>query len=492
MTTASTPSKDAGPGDVTTPDSAGMESPPSNWDDELMDPDNSPSRPGVGVRRVNNVPVAIVAAALAVFALVVAYVAVGRAHERAAETDSDTVRGARDVASEITRGYEAGEVPRLEEPGPAREPPPAALYKEGPEPGRAELPDGFPAPPPLPPSGDGRLKPPQSSDKAAGALGRDASGRAGPEGEDAMAGLRMEMLQKALGAKTTVDVIPLGGEASSSAGADGGGRRYAERLREMQEAGLLPGGSAATTASSEPTDAYAEFGASGDEDRWALGAQMEAPRGRYELRAGAVIPATMLSGINSDLPGQITAIVAQDVRDTAIGRHVLIPQTSRLVGTYGSDVKYGQERVLVAWQRIVFPDGKALDIGAMPGADGAGYAGFKDLVNNHRFRLFANAILMSGIMAGIASTQPEPGDRGSSFSGALSEALGQQLGQLTEEMIRKEMDVSPTIEIRPGYRFNVQVTKDLTFNGPYVPFDYDRSISSTDQEFRVRYERSAP
>jgi type IV secretion system protein VirB10 len=114
-------------------------------------------------------------------------------------------------------------------------------------------------------------------------------------------------------------------------------------------------------------------------------------------------------GINSDLPGQIMAQVAQNVYDTPTGKHLLIPQGSRLVGSYSSDVAYGQSRVLVAWQRIVFPDGKAMDIGTMPGADSAGYAGFNDQVNNHYLRLFGSAFLMSGVTP--ASPQPRPEQR---------------------------------------------------------------------------------
>src|SRR5262249_1151087 len=159
---------------------------------------------------------------------------------------------------------------------------------------------------------------------------------------------------------------------------------YLSKLRQLQTAGLIPMGTPASGEQQKKRDSsYAQFAGNKDEDRWALGSRLQAPGSPYELRAGAVIPATLQTGINSDLPGQITAIVAQGVGDGATGRHVLIPQASRLVGTYGADVQFGQERVLVAWQRIVWPDGKALDIGAMPGADGAGHAGFKDQVDNH-------------------------------------------------------------------------------------------------------------
>jgi len=168
--------------------------------------------------------------------------------------------------------------------------------------------------------------------------------------------------------------------------------------------------------------------------------------------------------------------VSENVYDTPTGRYLLIPQGSRLVGSYSSDVAYGQHRVLVAWQRIVFPDGKAMDLGAMPGADSAGYAGFSDKINNYYFRTFASAILMSGIIAGASLSQPNSNtgyvNGAPSASQVLSESLGQALGTTMAQMIAKNLNVSPTLEIRPGYRFNVMVVKDLTFERPYRSFDY--------------------
>jgi type IV secretory pathway VirB10-like protein len=217
-----------------------------------------------------------------------------------------------------------------------------------------------------------------------------------------------------------------------------------------------------------------QFAGSGQGDRWKLDSEPEAPRSPYELRAGFVIPATLISGINSNLPGQIMAQVSQNVYDTPTGKYLLVPQGSRLVGSYSSDVAYGQSRVLIAWQRIVFPDGKAMDIGTMPGADGAGYSGFKDQINNHYLRIFGSAFLMSGVTAAVTYNQ----DRNKNAYGpqqagdALSEALGQQLGQVTAQMIAKNLNIAPTLEIRPGYCFNVIVIKDMTFSKPYRPFDY--------------------
>jgi type IV secretion system protein VirB10 len=187
-----------------------------------------------------------------------------------------------------------------------------------------------------------------------------------------------------------------------------------------------------------------------------------------------VVPATLISGINSDLPGQIMAQVAQNVYDTPTGKHLLIPQGSRLVGSYSSDVAYGQSRVLVAWQRIVFPDGKAMDIGTMPGADSAGYAGFNDQVNNHYLRLFGSAFLMSGVVAGVSMSQ----DRGNSGNQSAARQRCSERSTWASARQhhcpnhRQESEHCPDLEIRPGYRFNVIVTKDMTFSKPYQSFDY--------------------
>ncbi len=213
------------------------------------------------------------------------------------------------------------------------------------------------------------------------------------------------------------------------------------------------------------------------ESRWHLNSRLENPNTQYELRAGNVIPGVMVSGISSELPGQLVAQVSQNVYDTATGRYLLIPQGAKLFGVYSSDVSFGQNSVLVAWQRLVFPDGKALDIGSMPGADSAGYGGFRDQVNHHYARIYGSALLMSGIVAGITYSQHinQPSQVGINLptaGGVLSQALGQQLGEVTSQLISKNLNVSPTINIRPGYRFNVIVIKDLTFKQPYQQFLY--------------------
>jgi type IV secretion system protein VirB10 len=193
-----------------------------------------------------------------------------------------------------------------------------------------------------------------------------------------------------------------------------------------------------------------------------LAATREAPLSRYEVKAGTVIPGVMVTGINSDLPGQIVGQVRQNVYDEVSRRRILIPQNARLIGTYDNGVTMGQERVLIAWTRIIYPDGSSVDLGRMPGADQAGYAGFADQVNNHLGKVFTNALLLSVFSAGIQLSQPQAqnGDN-TNNNQVVASSIGQQMGELGSEMARRGLNIAPTIEIRPGYNFNIMVTKDM-------------------------------
>jgi type IV secretion system protein VirB10 len=214
-------------------------------------------------------------------------------------------------------------------------------------------------------------------------------------------------------------------------------------------------------------------------DRWYTSNRVENPV-RYQLRAGFVIPAVLLSGVNSEVPGTILAQVAQDVYDNATGTELLIPQGARLIGTYSSNVQYGQSRLFVVWQRIVYPDGRALDIGAEPGTGSDGYAGFKDRVDSHWVRIFGSAVLLSAISAGISYSQDRYNGNGNyyqppRFSDELSQAVGQQFGQAAAKLLEKNLDIAPTLKIRPGYRFSVLLIKDFVFPGVYQDFAYPRA-----------------
>jgi len=436
-----------------------------------MDPDSSP---GAGVRRVNNLPMYIMGGVLMSFLVIMGLVAADRAAKQNEKEEQHLHNGstsmfAKEIAGDQTSGLIAPLIPPAEP-----EPSPILIA-------RPENLDAPPRPPsdPVPHDDEAdrirmaKLQMFQEAVKAKTGVQITAPRSAGSSPSTTAPKTREEMLARMAAVRQEIEANRHQDPTAS----------YQARLSQIRGMGLgyeASGDSSApsllqtSTAVGSGKD-YTKF--SGDDgDRWKLESKPEAPRTPYELRAGFVVPATLISGINSDLPGQIMAQVAQSVYDTPTGKHLLIPQGSRLVGAYSSDVSYGQARILVAWQRIVFPDGKAMDIGAMPGADSAGYAGFNDQENHHYVRLFGSALLMSAVTAGASYSQRQ--DQTTTLYGApnansaLSQALGQQLGQVTAQLIAKNLNVAPTLEIRPGYRFNVIVTKDMTFSKPYKSFDY--------------------
>ena len=209
-----------------------------------------------------------------------------------------------------------------------------------------------------------------------------------------------------------------------------------------------------------------------DAKEWVLPYTREAGR-TFELKTGTVIPGVMISGINSDLPGHLIAQVSQNVYDTATGKDLLLPQGAKLFGVYDSRVIYGQSRVLIAWNRVVFPDGSSLNLEAMPGTDISGYAGFKDKVDNHYLRIFGSAILMSLVSGGMSYAVDQVSNTSSdsnstSVQDEMTAALAAQLGQTTLQLLQKNLNIKPTLEIRPGYQFNVIVTKDVVFRSAYA------------------------
>jgi type IV secretion system protein VirB10 len=185
----------------------------------------------------------------------------------------------------------------------------------------------------------------------------------------------------------------------------------------------------------------------------------------YELKRGSVIPATLITGINSDLPGRITAQVSQNVYDSATGHYLLIPQGTKLFGRYDSKVSFGQSRVLVVWTDIIFPNGSTLQIGGMAGTDAQGYSGFNDKVNNHYLKTFGSAILIAMIGTGIDMAVPQSSTLATqdTASDAARRNFAETFGRVTERTIDRNLDVQPTLEIRPGYKFNVLVDEDVIF-----------------------------
>ena len=198
-------------------------------------------------------------------------------------------------------------------------------------------------------------------------------------------------------------------------------------------------------------------------------ARLAEPLSPYEIQAGTLIPAILTAGIHSDLPGQTTALVRRGVYDSLTGQHLLIPQGARLIGSYDHRIAWGQKRVLMAWKRLILPDGRSLELSDMPGADLAAMAGVRDRVHNHFVRTFGSALLLSAVSAGSQLSQPQESSDGGAPSARqiAAAALGQELGRTAGEITRRNIDIEPTLEIRPGYLFNVEVTADLVLPGTY-------------------------
>ena len=190
------------------------------------------------------------------------------------------------------------------------------------------------------------------------------------------------------------------------------------------------------------------------------------PASSYVVQAGNVIPASLITGIRSDLPGQITAQVTENVYDSPSGRFLLIPQGARLIGVYDSQVAFGQSRVLLVWTRLIMPNGRSTVLERQPGADTSGYSGLEDGVDNHWGALFRAALLSTllGVGSELGSTS------GSGTNGDVIQALrrgsSESLNQTGQQVVRRNLNIQPTLTIRPGFPVRVTVNRDLVLE-PY-------------------------
>ena len=198
-----------------------------------------------------------------------------------------------------------------------------------------------------------------------------------------------------------------------------------------------------------------------------LASPLRAPLSPWEVKAGSIISAALITAINSDLPGEVIAQVTRPVYDHVTGRAVLIPQGSRLIGVYDSQVAYGQQRALVAWTRLIMPDGHSINLGSMTGADLSGASGLQDQVDGHFWQLARGIMLSTVFSAGVASAQ-DASNRSSgqmvinsAASGAASSA--QQVGQ---QITQRDLNRQPTLKIRAGAPLTVLVNKDMVLE-PY-------------------------
>ena len=192
--------------------------------------------------------------------------------------------------------------------------------------------------------------------------------------------------------------------------------------------------------------------------------RVEPPASPYVLQAGAVIPAALLTGLRSDLPGQVTAQVTEDVYDSPTGRFLLIPQGTRLIGQYDAQIAFGQSRALLVWNRLIMPNGKSIVLARQPGTDSEGYAGLEDGVDNHWGTLFKAAILSTVLSVGSEAGMST--NNNGSLAEAIQQGMSQSINQTGQQVVSRSLSIQPTITIRPGFPVRVLVTHDLVLE-PY-------------------------
>ncbi|MDR1650970.1 MAG: hypothetical protein LBR87_04220 [Synergistaceae bacterium] len=231
---------------------------------------------------------------------------------------------------------------------------------------------------------------------------------------------------------------------------------------------------ASTVAHQDRANAYAAAntnrGTAGGAAGEYLASTRRQPMSRYELAAGSIISGVMVGGINSDLPGTIVGQVSEHVYDTATGAHILIPQGSRMTGAYDSHIVYGQNRLLVVWNRIIYPDGTSLNLEGMLGSDQRGYAGFKQKTDHHYSRMLGAALFASVfVAAGKEATKDDTttNEDGETFESTFAEAVMENVTNVATKMVEKNMNIAPTLRILPGYRFSIITTRDVAFAEPY-------------------------
>lgn len=195
-----------------------------------------------------------------------------------------------------------------------------------------------------------------------------------------------------------------------------------------------------------------------------LPSRLAPPRSPYEIMAGSVIAAALSTELNSDAPGRVIAQVTAPVFDTVTGAHLLIPQGSRLIGSYDNAVAYGDRRLVLVWNRLILPNGWSINLQNMQGADPTGAAGLRDRTDNHFDRL-AGAIALSAIISVVANNA-EDDDDGASLSQSLGDAAAQEAARAGGRIVERELSVRPTLRVRAGAPVRVLIMRDITLR-PY-------------------------
>ncbi|WP_439486761.1 TrbI/VirB10 family protein [Blastomonas fulva] len=271
------------------------------------------------------------------------------------------------------------------------------------------------------------------------------SGPAPTPAQTAAEAERQRLLQERSAARESR--LFFGGSAGAAAVGDGS---------EVADAGSGPPVPQLAAEAQRP--AFAERPA---ERRTVSASRIEPPAGTHVLQAGSIIPAALITGIRSDLPGQVTAQVTEPVYDSVTGGILLIPQGSRLIGDYNADVSFGQRRVQLAWNRLILPDGRSIVLERQPGGDPSGFAGLQDGVDFHW-----GGVLRAALVSTLLGVGGELGaGNDDNLTRALRRGSQDSIGRAGEQVVSRELDVRPTLTIRPGFPVRVLVTRDLILGG---------------------------
>ena len=242
--------------------------------------------------------------------------------------------------------------------------------------------------------------------------------------------------------------------------------------------GTLPAAPSDPTAARNRQDSKEAFLTKAGDGATRNPGSLQLPASPYQVMAGTVISAALATGINSDLPGQVIANVTEAVYDTATGRHLLVPQGSRLIGRYDSQVSFGQRRVLLVWTRLILPDTSSVQLDRLPGIDPAGYAGLEDGVDWHWDRILASAALSTllGVGAELAAPEGRIDQNVDRTVIAIRGGTQDSINQVGQEITKRNASIQPTLTIRPGFPMRVMVSKDLVLR-PYQPLFFQRGSS---------------
>lgn len=240
---------------------------------------------------------------------------------------------------------------------------------------------------------------------------------------------------------------------------EGRGPSQGANAAHTEPAPALPAERASGTGA--PPDRRAAFVVGGAPEPTTNSGRLTPPPGSHVVTAGSTIAAALITGLSSDLPGQVVAQVTEDVFDSVTGRTKLIPQGTRLLGVYDSNVSTGQSRALVVWTRMILPDGRSIDLDRLIGTDAAGQSGFADRVNNHW-----GTILRAGLLSTLlgVGTQASGFGENDAIADAIRDSAGQTVGRAGDRIVERQLGIQPTITVRPGARVRVLVSRDLVLS----------------------------